>query len=582
MQIRSTSPDAYMIFYPYSQPLTEMGAGFDSSSMDVEPFFVREDILALSTSKVKGGAASWSVTLSGRVNYRSKIQPGCWVFIYISDNNLESAGSKSFGNGVDSGFKMLGLVRSVRCIETTDPSGVRYARFTISGDDFHSVMDSQVYICPILRPDGSEKDNPIIDSFVLFKKQFSEPQTPDMMVKSLVEAILGKSESLSDALDRGGAKAGGVYGIPSLVAQRLTGSATASQNKFVNVLNLKLYRGLAGLLYLQPELGSLFTLWSMIQTYSHGILNECYTELLPTKTAAGVRLMPSVVLRPIPFSRRGPGVIKDMKKSEQEQAFEKKYGEQANNKNMPYLRIMDSTTGLGPNALGYGFYTSKVIEEDEIVGMNYGKSDSERFNYFFVSSNLMNQLGLAANNLAPLLKLESTEGVKKANAAVLGDTNSMARHGLRPYITQSQYMNIRSFDVVGINRMVRDMWALAHLYENGSVVLVGSARHIPVGTNIEFKERGWIAHVEGVSHNFQVSPTGVKTFRTTINFVRLQRKATGLPLDFALPEGKNDTEAYNVNPAIPRGDYDHGRTNLRDYTYRKPKKKPEDGGEEDS
>src|SRR5690606_38668788 len=128
----------------------------------------------------------------------------------------------------------------------------------------------------------------------------------------------------------------------------------------------------------------LFTLWSMVQSYSHSILNECYTELLPTSTSSGIRLMPSVVLRPIPFTRKKPGEVTGLKQSEDEKQFEQKYGEKAKGRNLPTLRIQDSQVRSQAGAdLEYGFYTSKIIQEDEIGGINYGKSDSERFNFFF-------------------------------------------------------------------------------------------------------------------------------------------------------------------------------------------------------
>ena len=82
------------------------------------------------------------------------------------------------------------------------------------------------------------------------------------------------------------------------------------------------------------------------------------------------------------------------------------------------------------------------------------------------------------------------------------------------------------------NLIIRDMWHSAYKYRNGQVNLIGTKDHIPVGTNIEFKEREWIAHVEGVNHRYSVAPDGHKTFRTTIAFVRMQ-KTDGTPIDVA-------------------------------------------------
>jgi hypothetical protein len=544
-RLRSTNPDAFIIFYRYAQPVTTIGSAFSVAANSATHWEVRQDILNLTTNKPKGGHGTWSATLAPRLDYLTWLQPGTWCMIHMLDQNLEEHGSATNGSNTEAGLKMLGIVRSVRCVEATDPgSGIRQARYIVSGDDFHSVFDSQIYINPNLKPQGSNAVSPVINALLLFKDNFSKPQSPDQIVRSLVKVLLGQQGSLSDLLTTNAVQAGGVYGIPTEVARRLTGAA-ATDSKFVNVLNLLFYDSLMGTLYIQPDLGDQFTLWSMISSYSHSVLNEVFTDLFPINGGknAGVRYLPSLVMRPIPFSQNPPGG--------------------------PTLRIRDTQPYEGNGAAsGYGFYTSKEIAESDIVSLNYGKSDAERFNFFFLSSNMLNQYGLSGNSLYPLLASEDDSTV--AGIASITDPNSIFRHGLRPFITQSMYINRQKGDIKTANILIRDMWQNSPLFDNGQVTIMGSHSHIPVGTNIHFPERGWYAHVEGVSHSFFINPNGNKTFRTTISFVRLQRK-DGTPIDL------NSGATADGQQAMPKGEYDQGVSVTRLTTYPSAAKPQKDG-----
>ncbi len=514
--IHSVSSDAYIVFFPYRTEETRLGTGFDQSFLATKQIPVKKEILSISTSKGKGGAGSWRVILGSSQNYKSFLHPGCWCMIHMSSEPLTTFAPNSLEDG---GLKMLGIVRSVRAIESLDEErGTRTVRYEVSGDDFHAVMDTQVYINQILRPSGNQKTNPVIDSLVLFKRDFSEPQPPESMVAALIKAVLGSTTTLDQALVDKGALAGGVYGVPPEVARALTGKGNPG-NKFVSILGMFLQKGLLGRIVPQPQLGTLFSLWSMIQQYSHRILNECYTDLFPTAGAGQVRIRPGVVLRPIPFSGGdAPSGVPTLKIT----------------KARSNRLIRDITPGKGNQ-----FYRSRDIYDHEIISMNYGKSDGERFNFFYISPNVAKDYGLAVRNIDKLI--ERTGGINQ-----MGDANSLARNGIRPYIANSDYVLISDDDVAKVNLTVRDLWSKAYLYENGTVTIIGTKEHIPVGTNITFHDRKWIAHVERVSHTYSVGQNGKKTYRTTINFVRLQT-VQGSPIDL-------------VEKSSVRGDFDRGVT----------------------
>lgn len=139
----------------------------------------------------------------------------------------------------------------------------------------------------------------------------------------------------------------------------------------------------------------------------------------------------------------------------------------------------------------------------------------------------------------------------------MADLASIQRYGLRPYITQTPYIanGPSGENFLSINQIVSDMWDKAALYESGQVMLIGSAEHIPVGTNIHFRERGWLAHVEQVDHSFSVAPDGTKSLRTTLTFVRLQM-LNGDPVDLTEQAEDQDREGVlymNDEDGIDRG-----------------------------
>lgn len=508
--IRSTAPDAYVLFFPYTQEQTFLGERYSASFLNTHQLVAKSELISVSTNKPKGGVGTFRVILGSSFNYKARIHPGCWCMIYISDEQLDWRNPDRF-NGDESGLKMLGIVRSIRCIEGVDPgSGTKSVRYEVTGDDFQSLLSNQLYINPILRPGGDEKSNPIIDSLALFRKTFNDPLKPDQMVKALTYAVLGRNASVDTVLHFKGSTVGGIYALPPGVALRLK-DRSAKENKFVNALRFFTQKNLTGHLVPQPDLGNLINLWSMLEAFAHRVLNELYCDLFPVLEGKKVLLEPGLVLRAIPFSS-STGKIKLPS------------GKQRSYPTLSFKEFARPRAARDMNeGSGVQLYTSKKIGEDEIYSLNYGKSDGERFNFFLVTSTRANQYGLSAFVLDELLK-------KGQGITDLGKANDIFRNGFRPFIQTSDYTTIAEGDLLIINEVVRDLWTDAHLFENGTVTIVGSKFHIPVGTNIEFKDRGWVAHVENVSHDYVVSSEGVKTFRTTISFVRLQT-LKGKPID---------------------------------------------------
>lgn len=533
MQHRSTAPDSFVVFFPYNQEQTDIGQAFNSDLLEVKPIIVQRDIISVSTSKGKGGAGSWRVTLASGQNYKSILHAGAWAMIYISDSQLTTKETST----LDSGLKMVGFIRSIRTIESTDAgSGIKQVRYDIAGDDWHSIMTNELYIAPFLRS-NDETSNAIVSIINLFKETTISQLRPDQMIKGLVNGVLGAKSDISSVVNANSAVAGGIYAIPDEVSTRITG-APADGQKFVSILKQFLQNNLIGTVPVQPETTSSYNLWGLIQTYAHRIINEVYTDLMPANVDGEQRLIPSIVLRSIPFSSNTSSVTTL----------------DGGTTDAPTLAISDAdfllSSSDGQNAIADGgsqLYVSASITEDMIYSMNYGKSDAERFNFFFIPSTQAMQAQADGLQIDKLLN-------HKNGFSAISNTNSLLRYGFRPFIQPSIYALYDNKTFSDINAIARDIWGTAYLYENGQVSIIGSKDYISVGTNIIFADRNWIAHVESVSHSFTVGDGGTKTFRTSIAFVRLQT-IDGQPIDLV----ENQVNVHDYDRIVTINNKNNGR-----------------------
>jgi hypothetical protein len=544
----STQPDCNVVFFPYEQEDT-----FDVDLTDVvnesrfSPLSAQPDIIECTTSKPKGGVGTFSVVLSTRFNYKAAVHPGCWCMIYMSNQKLSGKEKAE----ETSGLKMVGIVRSVRTKEMVNPdTGTRIVRYVISGEDFHSVFNNQIYVNANLYSLGTGSG---VDTFrlslTIFGPQLAQKEvtSPDQIVSALISSFLGSpghqgsdSPTVSKISIGGGARQGQPFVVPPSMSMRILGEP-AGQNLFTGLLTQFITpKPMLGTIQALTDISGTPTIWSVLQTFSHQILNEMYTDLLPAKVNGDIRLVPSFIFRPIPFSSKH--ARKDIQVTNQIIQFNDantSVTPPAGTRSLKNSTILSSTQRLASgNRKSAHFYISRIIQEYEIFSFDYGKTDMERHNLIFVPSNLA---GSTADSEAALLRQ-----LIGGNFTNIGDPVSIGRYGLRPYISYDNYMNgTKGSDIFVINKIVRDLWFNAHLYQNGTVSLMGTREPIPVGTNLLFNGRGqngWIAHVEQVDNSFQVDQaSGKKIFRTNVAFTRLQN-----------PDGTSIEGVALLNP--PSGD----------------------------
>jgi hypothetical protein len=544
----STQPDCNVVFFPYAQEDTfGVDIGDVVSESDLSPLNAYPDIIECTTSKPKGGVGTFSVLLSSRIDYKAAIHPGCWCMIYMSNQKL--TGNET--SEEDSGLKMIGIVRSVRTKEVINPdTGTRMVRYLIAGEDFQSVFNTQIYVNANLYSLGQGSG---VDTFslslVIFGPQLRQKEvtSPDQIISALISSFLGSpgfqgsdSPTVSKISIGGGSRQGQPYVVPSSMSMRLLGEP-APQNLFTGILTQFITpKPMLGTIQALTDISGTPTIWSVLQTFSHQILNEMYTDILPAEVNGAIRMVPCFVFRPIPFnSKHARSDIKVTNQIIQFNDANSSVTPPAGTRNLKNGTIISSTQRLAAaNRPSAHFYISRIVQEYEIFSFDYGKSDLERHNLIFVPSNLA---GSTADSEAALLRQLIGGDFKN-----VGDPVSIGRYGLRPYISYDNYMNgTKGSDIFMINKIVRDLWFNAHLYQNGTVSIMGTREHIPVGTNLLFNGRGkngWIAHVEQVDNNFLVDQSsGKKMFRTNIAFTRLQNpdgtSIQGVALGQNAPEG---------------------------------------------
>lgn len=550
----SISPDALLRFFVYENEDTfflSRGKFTQNDVLKSKEIVVRNEIISIDTAKGKGGVGTFSVALGSSTNWLNVLAPGSWVMIYMSDKII--SGKKI--NEVDSGLKMIGIIRSVRKVESLDPgTGTKAIRYYVTGEDFQSVFHSPIYLSTWA------KDSPasgVIEA-INFLEAAARNKPPHVVVSALAQVFLGATTNVSaktgkittgKLLDL--TRKGQPYVVPPSLKSAVLGTSKVQNNLFTDMVTFFLQDNLPGVLGNYVQIGNTVDTWSLLKAYCHPILNEIYTDLLPVNVNGTTRLLPSLVFRAIPFSSEkaqktiskaantmhdgGTDVVFGASKTP-------KFAIRVNNRARgDYEAKKKKYTAL---STGHHLFVSRDISEDEIMMFSTGKSDGERFNQFYVFPNL-NQV-----NVQSIGEHALTQMVVGGNKDFI-DPISTGRYGSRPYVADSDYLFDSNSLIPQANLWVRDLWFRSHLFENGQVQVIGSSMPVAVGTNVRFVDRvivpgkpeSCIAHVEKVDNKFEVSANGVKHFSTVISFVRLQR------------EKRDKYDGYNYPTPLSSVDY---------------------------
>jgi len=210
------------------------------------------------------------------------------------------------------------------------------------------------------------------------------------------------------------------------------------------------------------------TAWSILMGYSNQTLNEMYTtyRLSPD----GDRVMPTVVLRQKPFNNLHY-------RAESEYPV-------SNHLEMPRWKI----------------------SSDLLKSLQLSKNEAARFNFVQVFT----------QTIPGIQKTSQAFQIAAGNFQF--DKGDIERNGLRPYIKSSPFNFLSQKDLkekaVPWSKIVTDWIIDGHLRESGTLNFFGIQDPISVGDNLEFD--GVVYHIEAISHDMSVAPSGIKTFKTTL------------------------------------------------------------------
>jgi hypothetical protein len=504
--------------------------------MLTEDLIIDKDILMVQTQSSKSDyQTSASVVLaSGRYNYQSKLNPGDHIFIWMGDDltNLialkENLKNGDSCNDKESGLKFYGRVTSVRTNYSTQSTGVKTTRYNLSLSGF-SEFGATIYYNPLLYDPSFDGKSQVFaaDNFIAGVSAkwrslifpLSGAKTDDYLssqsfVDFFIDVFLGEGPKRKKA---GSVKktSSTAFLIPKRVAEVFgaDSSAVYFSDVFYRLLGIQNTDGSQyyPIVDQDPQRSTVFksknkvvgnmltppdsfdsTIWSLIDNYKNGTLNECYNTL---KLNVDDTISPHFILRQIPFntdkyiadtfSIKGKNGLK-----EQQQISHTKFS------TLPIWNI-------SPTWPVYSF--------------NIGNSDASRFNFFSVFAHYT-ATDTADPNLPKLW--EQYQSIAEGN---LEDyERDIERSGPRNMITTAytNFINFNNkFGPATWTRMISDWYKNGHLKLNGSINCAGISLPICVGDNLQVANK--LLHIEAVSHSYtQDENGGSRSFSSSISLSR--------------------------------------------------------------
>lgn len=500
---------------------------------------ISSDCAQLATQTSKGTHLSTlsASLLRGEVNYMAEILPGDWIFAWITNSQEEATRvAQKIRNGeranhFNSGLKFMGRVQSVR--ENTQierGSGILRTRFNVQAVGFKE-LDTTIFFEPAFQRKWSDIGTFLgalglaIGDFITAGKGVDV----NLAIPSLFRKLVGEgipaafSGTLPGVKVSTGLDAPYAYTMPNEVATMLGKQATAKTSGVAALADI--FELLVGLQRYQnvgddpidiftpdgtsiesthrntgiPLMGNFvpqtpqFTnksIWSILNQYLNPAVNEMYTCLRATKYGDDTLIMPTVVVRQLPFSTP---------------AFAMNRNDVTPFHEIPRWKL-----------------DSKLVYSYDI-----GRSNAMRFNFIHVYGQAPM---LTANNMSPAAYIRSPP---------IRDSLDIQRNGLF-----GDFMDVAcdiSDQFTGPQKWsrIRGDWQLGmHLTLNGTVQCVGLQAPICEGDNLEFN--GVVYHIESISHSCVMDESGRRSFTTVLTITH----GLNVNADLTASSIANDTAVY--------------------------------------
>jgi len=527
------NPQAAVLIWNYSDRISANGAS-DPHKID-KILISSTSLMSISTSKQKASpAGQFELRLAPTYNWVGTITPGSWCVILMSQNKrIPNIDENNPGFADKELVKMLGRIDSVRTVIDVDQSsGARKTVYVITGQDWGSVFDTTLYVDPILRNNLLDKDGAIghsarlaFDNFLVdwFKSEVKIPSStqtvhaikklwgsPLTSLSGAINSLLGSATSPIKLSELPMFSTSAQFKLPNEVSEYF-GFGTSFE-KAVNFAQLiEIY---AGKLKGYDKYGgdneesrgipnpiSFYganTFWQLLVDNCNPVINELVTDMRWEGDSAKLAL----------YSRLKPFI----------------------NRNN-----FDGSTQpeVSKNISKFKNIRRTLIAKEDVISINAGTNWRDKINFVEIRT-------------APSLVQETYESQIKLEAQVV-DREACEREGFKPLIVTATYLPISAGAAGAVSPLSAMQWKYllkewhfnTHIMLNGAVSFIGQNQYIAVGDNImidasilgdssinsfQANAKGGaflLAHVESVSHNFQIDPeNGARTFTTTVQFVR--------------------------------------------------------------
>jgi hypothetical protein len=476
--------------------------------------------VSIQTNKAKGQPdGSFNIVLAPYKNWTSTLTAGSWCVILMSnklitENDLKKANKDQ--------VKMLGRIESVRCETTVNDEGARQTLYYVSGVDWGSIFNSQLYIDNLIAAPNDPKSQGNSAAVAIRNALFGKEGSPQSFVvaQNLTNLLEVMGRNLSGFTEAGkeiGRLSNSIYEfeIPEPLADyfnfvdpRDNKVKSRSINKLITLKTGSLkgvddyFDNAEAVGFIDPfSLQGTNTLWQILMENSNPVLNEMLTDFRWNDDST-VSL--TLYNRIKPFAYKG------------------------------FSAAAGSSGGLKSY---FQNIKTHQLNSDEVISVNAGTNWRDKFNFIEIKPEFQ-EFNVVANWY-------------KQKSQVF-DEESFKREGFRPLILGTkQFPSGKEKgglpNDIGIDWSQLEVWAKllrewyfgTHRMLNGTITLHGTTEYIGVGNNIRFdaqlinptpninvktRQDGFnhsiLAHVEAVSHQFSVTPDGARQYRTTIQFVR--------------------------------------------------------------
>lgn len=504
---RIRTPHAAVKIWNYVDRMTAEGATFVPANEVKEEIISTISCSAIQTMKAKADPiGKFNIVLAPTRNWTAVITPGSWCVIMMSNQPITQ---EDFKRANPQLVKMVGKIETVRTQVMISADGARSTTFLISGQDWGHVLNSTLYIDPLILDQKENQSDQGTSLFAaLIQATLKEGTPAPTAIKNNLSALLGLfghslvniegkitrlgKNTHSPLMPRQMAEFFYLNTAEMMKAIELISGTLQSENTYSDAPD--------GLGWINPyALVGSHNLWQVLQDNSNMTLNEMFSDLI-WDASGQVKFALFNRIRPFAFREAPLG---------QESAA---------------LRSQ------------FKYIPAHRLDDVSIMSVNAGTNWRDKYNFLEVKPEI------AEFNILDNWTKQKSQAWDSENNDVFD------REGFRPLIfatKQLPYADVNGTQQPDIDSLTKwtsllqEWYFDTHRLLNGQVVMTGSSDYLTVGNNIMFdagllgvkanynsaasnpaKRYYILGHIESVKHNFQVDENGSRSFQTVIDFVR--------------------------------------------------------------